>query len=146
LEKQSLMNILLTAINDQLAELGLYIKAGEVSIIDASVIQTKQCRPLQRKACGTTQDPDTGWNVKKGSDEKLKSAYGYKTHPKGLIKGLAYTAVNVHDSNHFTILLMGNESEVYADSAYQSETHTNIGSLREALKTGSSNAPTVTAL
>ena len=36
LEKQSLMNVLLNAINDQLAEQCLYIKSGEVSIIDKS--------------------------------------------------------------------------------------------------------------
>jgi IS5 family transposase len=36
----------------------------------------------------------------------------------------AYSAGNVHDSNHFTTLLKGNESAAYADSAYQSQTHT----------------------
>ena len=39
LKKQSLMNALPSIINDQLAEWGLYIKSGEVSIIDASVIE-----------------------------------------------------------------------------------------------------------
>jgi len=39
LEKQSLMNALLSAINDQLEEQGLHIKSGAVSIIDASVIK-----------------------------------------------------------------------------------------------------------
>jgi IS5 family transposase len=29
----------------------------------------------------------------------------------------------VHDSNHFTDLLSGKESEVYADSAYKSKKH-----------------------
>jgi IS5 family transposase len=128
LEKQNLMTTLLNAINDQLAEQGLYIKAGEVSIIDASVIEAKQCRPHKRADGSSTQDPDAAWNVKAASDGKRKSTYGYKAHinvdEEGLIKALAYTAGNVHDSNHFTTLLKGNESAAYADSAYQSEMHT----------------------
>jgi len=128
LEKQNLMTTLLNAINDQLAEQGLYIKAGEVSIIDASVIEAKQCRPHKREDGSSTQDPDADWNVKVASDGKRKSTYGYKVHinvdEEGLIKALAYTAGNVHDSNHFTTLLKGNESAAYADSAYQSEMHT----------------------
>ena len=128
LEKQHLMTTLLNAINDQLAEQGLYIKAGEVSIIDASVIEAKQCRPHKREDGSSTQDPDADWNVKVASDGKRKSTYGYKVHinvdEEGLIKALAYTAGNVHDSNHFTTLLKGNESAAYADSAYQSEMHT----------------------
>ena len=128
LEKQHLMTTLLNGINDQLAEQGLYIKAGEVSIIDASVIEAKQCRPHKREDGSSTQDPDADWNVKVASDGKRKSTYGYKVHinvdEEGLIKALAYTAGNVHDSNHFTTLLKGNESAAYADSAYQSEMHT----------------------
>ncbi len=116
------------AINDQLAELGLYIKSGEVSIIDASVIVAKQCRPHKRADGRSTQDPDAAWNVKAGSDGKSKSTYGYKAHinvdEEGLIKAIAYSAGNVHDSNHFTTLLEGNESAAYADSAYQSQTYT----------------------
>ena len=128
LEKQHLMTTLLNGINDQLAEQGLYIKAGEVSIIDASVIEAKQCRPHKREDGSSTQDPDADWNVKVASDGRRKSTYGYKAHinvdEEGLIKALAYTAGNVHDSNHFTTLLKGNESAAYADSAYQSEMHT----------------------
>jgi len=59
---------------------------------------------------------------------KSKSTYGYKTQinvdEEGLIKAIAYSAGNVHDSNHFTALLKGNESAAYADSVFQSQTHT----------------------
>ena len=59
---------------------------------------------------------------------KSKSTYGYKAHinvdEEDLIKAIAYSAGNVHDSNHFTTLLKGNESKAYADSVYQSQTHT----------------------
>ena len=68
--KKSLMNILLTVINAQLIEQGLYIKSAEVSIIDASVIEAKQCRPHKRADGSSTQDSDAAWNVKAGSDGK----------------------------------------------------------------------------
>jgi len=92
------------------------------------VIEAKQCRPHKRADGSSTQDPDAAWNVKAGSDGKSKSTYGYKAHinvdEEGLIKAIAYSAGNVHDSNHFTTLLEGNESAAYADSAYQSQTYT----------------------
>ena len=40
-----------------------------------------------------------------------------------MIKSTDYTAGNVHDSNCFTDLLDGDESAVYADSAYGSKDH-----------------------
>lgn len=129
LESLSLMDKLLSEINTQLAEQSLYIQSGEVSIIDASVIEAKQCRPNKRKDGTSTQDPEAAWNVKAGSDGKRKSTYGFKAHinveEDGLIKSTDYTAGNIHDSNCFTDLLDGNESAVYADSAYPSEAHDN---------------------
>ena len=41
----------------------------------------------------------------------------------GFVKATGYTAGSVHDSNCFTELLSGEESAVYADSAYQSQAH-----------------------
>ncbi len=127
LESLALMDELLTEINTQLAEQSLYIQSGEVSIIDASVIEAKQCRPNKKKDGTSTQDPEADWNVKAGSDGKRKSTYGFKAHinveEDGFIKATDYTAGNVHDSNCFTDLLSGNESAVYADSAYPSKTH-----------------------
>jgi len=127
LEKLNLMEGLLNEINHQLSEQGLYIKSGEVSIIDASVIEAKNCRPNKSKAGKSTQDPEANWNVKAGSDGKRKSTYGYKAHinvdEDGFIKSTDYTAGNVHDSNCFTGLLSGNETAAYADSAYQSRAH-----------------------
>ena len=40
-----------------------------------------------------------------------------------MVKSTDYNSVSSHDSNHFTDLLSGEESAVYADSAYQSEKH-----------------------
>ena len=127
LQKQQLLEKLLTAVSQQLSSLGLYIKPGEVSIVDASVIEAKQCRPNKGKHGRPTQDPEAGWNVKNGSDGKRKSTYGYKAHMNvdedGLIKAVGFTAGNVHDSQCFTDLLGGDESAVYADSAYASKGH-----------------------
>lgn len=123
----SLMDDLLNEINEQLAEQSLYIRQGEVSIIDASVIEAKQCRPNKRKEGTSTQDVEAAWNVKSGSDGKRKSTYGFKAHinveEEGLIKSTDYTAGNVHDSNCFIDLLSGKESAAYADSAYPSKEH-----------------------
>ena len=127
LEKLALMEKLLQEINAQLVEQGLYIKSGGVSIVDASVIEAKQCRPNKDKEGNSTQDPEAGWNVKSGSDGKRKSTYGYKAHinvdEDGFVKSTDFTAGNIHDSNCFTELLDGDESSVYADSAYLSEKH-----------------------
>ena len=127
LEKLSLMDSLLNEINDQLANQGLFIRSGGVSIIDASVIEAKQCRPNKDKDGNSTQDPDAAWNVKTASDGKRKSTYGYKAHinvdEDGFIKATDYTAGNIHDSNCFTDMLNGGESSVYADSAYRSQKH-----------------------
>jgi IS5 family transposase len=104
-------------------------------MIDASMIEAKQCRPHKRAEGSTTQDPEAAWNVKAGSDGKSKSTYGYKAHinvdEEGLIKAIAYSAGNVHDSNHFTTLPEGNESDAYAHSAYQSQSQTHTDWLSE---------------
>ena len=127
LDKDNLMNSLLSVLNNQLSEQGIYIKTGEVSIIDASVIEAKNNRSNKDKNGNPTQDPEAAWNVKSGSDGKRKSTYGYKAHinvdEDGFIKAMEFSAGNSHDSNHFTSLLSGNESAAYADSAYASNKH-----------------------
>ena len=127
LQRLSLLDKLLNEINQQLVEQGALIKPGGVSIVDASVIEAKQCRPNKDKDGESTQDPEANWNVKAGSDGKRKSTYGYKAHMNvdedGLTKSTDYTAGNVHDSNCFTELLNGDELAAYADSAYASEKH-----------------------
>jgi len=127
LESNELLSILLAEINQQLIEKGLYIREGEVSIIDATVIEAKQSRPNKRKDGTSTQDPEADWNVKNGSDGKRKSTYGYKAHinvdEDGFIKATDFSQGSSHDSNHFEQMLSGDESAVYADSAYQSKAH-----------------------
>nr|VFK07197.1 MAG: Transposase domain (DUF772) [Candidatus Kentron sp. LPFa] len=80
LEKNGLLTELQEDINNQLAEQGLIVRASEVSIIDASVIEAKNCRPKKGVDGQSTQDPEAAWNVKTGSDGKRKSTYGFKGH------------------------------------------------------------------
>ena len=105
------MDKLLNEINQQLADQGLYIKSGGVSIVDASVMEAQQCRPNKGKDGQPTQDPEADWNVKTGADGKLKSTYGYKAHMNvdedGFIKSTDFTPGNVNDSNCFTEWLDG---------------------------------------
>jgi IS5 family transposase len=122
-----LYETLLEEINQQLTQQGLLIRCGEVSIIDASVIEAKQNRPGKGNDGKNTQDPEAAYNVKIGSDGKRKTTYGFKAHinveEDGFIKTYDYSAGNVHASNVFESLFTGSEKEVYADSAYQSKTH-----------------------
>lgn len=115
LEKEGLLEILLDEINNQLAHQGLLIRAGEVSIIDASVIEAKQNRPKKDKNGKSTQDPEAAYNVKQGSDGKIKTTYGFKTHANvdvdGFIKAYDYTAGNIHDSNVFETLIAPTKAE-----------------------------------
>jgi IS5 family transposase len=149
LEKEGLFEVLLDEINAQLANQGLLIRTGEVSIIDASVIEAKQNRPKKDKNGDNTQDPEAAYNVKQGSDGKIKTTYGFKTHANvdedGFIKTYDYTAGNVHDSNVFETLLTGNEKEVYADSAYKSSKHDallkNKGTRNRVLERAYRNKP-----
>jgi len=149
LEAKGLYRELLDAINLQLSEQGLLIRSGEVSIIDASVIEAKNTRPKKGKDGKNTQDKDAAWNVKQGSDGKKKSTYGYKAHMNveedGFIKVYEMSAGNVHDSQVFESLLTGTETEDYADSAYKSQAHDELLKEKEivnrALKRAYRNKP-----
>ena len=60
LEKQGLMDSLLAEINRQLSSQGFYIRAGEISIVDARVIQAQRNRPNKDKDGHNAQDPEAG--------------------------------------------------------------------------------------
>lgn len=127
LQNQGLYEFLLSEINNQLVQRGLVNLSGEVSIIDASVIQAQRNRPNRNKNDENTQDPEAGYNVKTASDGKQKTTYGFKVHmnvdENGFIKKNQMSAGNLHDSQVFESLLTGNEHQVYADSAYKSHAH-----------------------
>ena len=114
-------------INDQLAQQNIIIKAGSVSIIDASIVEAKNKRPKKGKHTNNTQDNEAAYVSKKDSTGRLKTIYGYKIHlncdEDSFVKKVETTAANVHDSQCFTTLLTGDESAVYADSTYKSQAH-----------------------
>lgn len=124
-EVQALQEHFLTVVNQQLSEKGLIIQHGDISIVDASVIKAQRNRPNKGVDGKNTQDAEAAYNVKVSADGKLKTTYGFKAHVNadedGFIKATDFTAGNVHDSQCFTELLSGTETQVYADSAYASE-------------------------
>ncbi len=63
LEKQDLMGGLISEVNRQLSLQGLYIHSGEISMVDARVIQAQRNRPNKDKEGNSTQDPDADYNV-----------------------------------------------------------------------------------
>jgi IS5 family transposase len=122
--KHDLIDNVLGEVNRQLAAKGAIITQGEVSIIDATVIEAHQCRKKPGVDSDNTQDPEAGWSVKKGSKGKVEITYGFKAHTNcdedGFGKKLDVTAGNIHDSKVFEVLLTGTETQAYADSAYRS--------------------------
>jgi transposase, IS5 family len=127
LTKQGLLDTLLLEVNRQLLAKGLYIKTGEVSIVDATVIEAKQSRPRKGKGGENTQDSEAGYSVKVAVGGKKTSTYGYKAHVNvdedGFIKAVEYTPGNEHDSHSLKKLLTTTEQQVYADKAYASAEH-----------------------
>ena len=121
LTKQGLLDSLLSEVNRQLSAKGLYIKTGEVSIVDATVIAAKQSRPRKGKDGENTQ---AGYNVKVAANSKKISTYGYKAHVNvdedGFIKAIEYAPGNEHDSQSLEKLLTRTEHQLYADKAYAS--------------------------
>ena len=103
------------------------MKTGQISLMDARVIQAKHNRPNQGAAGESTQATEAAYKVKQSSDGKQKTTDGYKAHRNveedGFISKAITTAGFVHDSQGFAPLLTGEAHAVYADSADASEAH-----------------------
>ena len=136
LSDKGLLEPMLEQINEHLAQASLIVKHGSVSIVDATVIEAKQCRPKKNRHGKSTQDTEAAYTSKISADGKRKTTYGYKLHANtdedGFVKKLAYSSANDHDSQHFDELLTGKESAVYADSAYASKKNEKNDSARKA--------------
>jgi len=122
LVKANLYDDLLNEVNDQLASKGAIVKIGEVSIVDATIIEAHQCRKKPGVKKENTQDEEAGWSIKTGTKGRKESTYGFKAHANvdedGFVKVVKVTAGNVHDSQVLDEILTGSEEELYADSAY----------------------------
>jgi len=106
-------------LTEQLESRGLIVKRG--TLVDASVVQSARRGPPKREKAKDTSDREAGWTVKKG-----QSVHGYKAHmatdrEHDLIRDIAVTPANVHDSQCIDELLQWDERAVYADKAYDSE-------------------------
>jgi len=108
----------------------LFVKAGEISIVDATVIEAKQSRPRKNAKGENTQDKEAGYNIKVAANGKKTSTYGFKAHintdEDGFIKAIDYTSGNEHDSQSLEKLLTHSERELYADKAYASDKHNKL--------------------
>ena len=80
LHTENLLEPLLGQINHHLAQNSFIVAKGSVNIIDATVIEAKQCCSKKNKQGNNTQDPEATWNVKTAADGKRKSTYGFKLH------------------------------------------------------------------
>lgn len=124
LVQDNLYDVLLKEVNDQLVSKGAIVKIGEVSIVDATVIEAHQCLKKPGVNNENTQDEEADWSVKKGTKGKDEATFGFKVHMNvvedGFVKEVEVTAGNVQDSQILENILTGSE-EVYADSAYRSK-------------------------
>ena len=125
LVKHDLWEHLLGEINRQLEERRIIMTEGRINIIDATPVEAAQSGSGKNKQGNPTRDPEAGWHVKQDSRGRNKSTYGYSVHTgvdeDGFIHRQTVTPGNIHDSQERDTLLLGDETELYADSAYSSQ-------------------------
>lgn len=124
LVEHDLWEVLLGEINRQFEEKNIILTEGRINIIDATPIEAVQSGPGKGKDGSPTKDGDAGWHVKNDSRGSMKSTYGFSVHTAvdedGFIHRQTVTPGNVHDSQERDTLLLGDETQLYADAAYSS--------------------------
>ncbi|MDE3020775.1 MAG: transposase [Pseudomonadota bacterium] len=73
LSEQGRFERLLNQLNAQLAEAGLRIRSGQISIMDVSVLTASRNRPDKTADGRSTLDPEAAYNVKAGSDGQRRT-------------------------------------------------------------------------
>jgi IS5 family transposase len=125
LVEHDLWEVLLGEVNRQLEAQHIIMTEGRINIVDATPIEAAQSGSGKGKDGQPTKDADAGWHVKEDSRGNIKSTYGYSVHTAvdedGFIMRQEVTAGNVHDSQMLKQLLLGTESQLYADAAYSSK-------------------------
>lgn len=118
LREAGLDEALFAALNRQLEERGLMVKAG--TILDATLVKAAAARP-RKEATGAKnpREPDADWTIKNG-----RSHFGYKAHigvdqGSGLIRKARLTPAKTAESLVADDLISGDEAAVYADKAYE---------------------------
>lgn len=113
---------LFNELDRQLENRRLIVKKG--TLVDATVIEAAAKKPDQKEdgTAGTSSiDPEADW-TKKG----CRYLFGYKAHVgvdqgSELIRRIAMTPAHVHDGEMLPHVVVGDESWVFADKAYDSE-------------------------
>ena len=113
LEAHGLGAQILTAVNTVLAQQGLLLKTG--TVVDATLIAA----PSSTKNAKGQRDPEMH-QTKKGNQWH----FGMKAHigvdaDSGLVHTVVGTAANAHDVTQASVLLHGQETEVFGDSGYR---------------------------
>lgn len=118
LAEKKLWENMLENINAQLKTKGIIIAQGQVSIMDATIMEAHQTQ-------GETKDTQAGWCVKKNAKGKETATFGYKIHSNcdedGFIMSQRVTSGEVYDGTMRRELLTGDEVQLYADSVYDSK-------------------------
>ena len=139
--RDGMMDTLFQELDKQLADRGMLIKRG--TLIDASILPAAR-RPPAKKGRDTA-DPEARWTTKNG-----KATHGYKLHVavdrgSDMVRALAVTPANVHDSQVCDELIQGDEAMVLADKAYHSQARAasleSRGILNGILRRGKRNRP-----
>lgn len=124
LVRHDLWEVLLGEVNRQLEAQHIIMTEGRINIVDATPIEAAQSGSGKGKDGQPTRDAEAGWHVKKDSHGHMKSTYGYSVHSAvdedGFIHRQEVTSGNVHDSQMLEHLLLGTETQLYADAAYSS--------------------------
>ncbi len=129
---------LLVQINSQLTKHNVFVKAGSIAIVDASVSPTPR-KPRGKPTYILPEEPDTPLPKKDrpGVDQEArwvkkggKLYYGYKRYyltdaQAGLVMAVHTTAANAHESQHLGArirkVLLPRGSRVLADKRYSSQ-------------------------
>lgn len=107
LKESGLYEKLFRRVNELLSERGLLVKTG--AIVDATFVKA----PKGKKQDGTPSDSGADYGHK---------GHGYSVHVNAtldtLITEVEVTSARPHDSQHISDVLTGEETALYADSAY----------------------------
>jgi IS5 family transposase len=98
-------------LNHELEKRQVKVKSG--TLVDATFIEA----PKGKRKNGEKTDPDADYGHK-GHGYSMHTNVGEKDK---LIHDVEMSSARPHDSQHFDDVMIGNETEVWADSAYRSE-------------------------
>ena len=126
LVEQALVDRLFGELDRQLEKAGVILKRG--TMLDATLIEAVSAPSPSRQT--PSKDPDARFGGKKG---KGGFTFGYKAHVgvdegSGLIRGVITTPANVADTEVADALIVGDETRVWADAAY--DTHARRARLK----------------